>query len=43
MIQFMEKYDVRTGFVVTEDYEATGEQKDKIIRFVPLWKWIFAE
>lgn len=43
LIQFMEKYDVRTGFVVTEDYEATEEQEDKIIRFVPLWKWIFTE
>jgi len=41
MIKFMEKYNVKRGFVITEDYEATEKLEDKVIIFVPLWKWIF--
>jgi len=41
MIKFMEKYSVKRGFVITEDYEATEKLEDKVIIFVPLWKWVF--
>ena len=41
MIKFMEKYNIKRGFVITEDYEATEKLEDKVIIFVPLWKWVF--
>ncbi|MHC1574701.1 MAG: hypothetical protein ACXQTY_02695 [Candidatus Methanogasteraceae archaeon] len=41
MIKFMDRYDVKRGFIITEDYEATEKLEDKIIIFVPLWKWVF--
>jgi hypothetical protein len=40
LIKFMDQFDVGTGLVITEDYEAEKIDNGKIIRFVPLWKWI---
>lgn len=40
LIKFMKKYDIETGFVITDDYETTEKYGNKIIEFIPLWKWI---
>jgi predicted AAA+ superfamily ATPase len=40
LIKFMDQFDVGTGLVITEDYEAEKIDNGRIIRFVPLWKWI---
>ncbi|MCK4811202.1 MAG: ATP-binding protein [Methanosarcinales archaeon] len=41
MLKFMREHAVKTGFVITEDYEATGNYEGRIIKFIPLWKWVF--
>jgi predicted AAA+ superfamily ATPase len=41
LIKFMKKYNIKRGFVITEDYEETEKLEDKVIIFVPLWKWVF--
>lgn len=40
LTKFMDKYDIETGFVITEDYEAEEQYEDRVIKFIPLWKWI---
>jgi len=40
LIKFMDKYDIGTGFVITEDYEAEERYENRIVKFIPLWKWI---
>jgi len=40
LTKFMDKYDIMTGFVITEDYEAEEQYKNRIVKFIPLWKWI---
>lgn len=33
-------FGVKTGTIVTEDFEATEKIENRKIRFVPLWKWL---
>lgn len=40
LIKFMDEYKIREGTVITEDYEATERYENKIIKFIPLWKWL---
>ncbi len=40
LLKFMKKYDVKEGIVVTEDYEGEEKIEDKIIKLIPLWKWL---
>ncbi len=40
LTKFMDKYDIGTGFVITEDYEAEERYEDRVIKFIPLWKWL---
>lgn len=43
LTKFIEEYKIKQGFVITEDYEAKEMVKGRIIRFIPLWKWLIIE
>jgi predicted AAA+ superfamily ATPase len=34
----MQKFKLKEGPVITQDYEATEQHKGKKIKFMPLWK-----
>jgi predicted AAA+ superfamily ATPase len=36
----MEELEVDSGLILTEDYEFSLEENGKIIRYIPMWKWI---
>jgi len=40
LIEGMEKFKLKKGIVITEDYENKEKVKNKIIRYVPIWKWL---
>jgi hypothetical protein len=40
LLNFMERFKVERGLVVTEDYEGDEKVNGKLIKFVPLWKWV---
>lgn len=40
LIEAMKKFNLRTGLVITEDYEAEEKFGIRRIKFVPLWKWL---
>ena len=40
LLRFMDKFGVDTGFVITEDYEASEGYKGFNIQFIPLWKYL---
>ncbi len=44
MLDFMKKFNVKKGFVITEDREEETEKKwfnaKKKINYIPLWKWL---
>ncbi len=40
LIEALEEFNLKQGLVITGDYEAVEEVKNKKIKFIPLWKWL---
>jgi len=40
LLKFTNKYKLKEGVVITQDYEAGKKIKGKKIKFMPLWKWL---
>ena len=38
----MEELELDLGIILTEDYEGSLEKNGKIIKYVPMWKWLLA-
>ncbi len=36
----MDELDVNEGVILTEDYETTPEKNGKVIKYIPMWKWL---
>ncbi len=42
LIKFMQHFKVNEGIVVSKDYEKEEKIDNKIIKFIPLWKWLLS-
>lgn len=40
LLEAMEQFKIKSGLVITEDYEGQEKHKGKTVRFIPLWKWL---
>lgn len=40
LIKFMQHFKVKEGIVVSKSYEKEEKIDNKIIKFIPLWKWL---
>lgn len=40
LLESINKFNLKEGLVITEDYEGEEKIKGKKIKFVPLWKWL---
>ncbi len=40
LVKFMQEHKIKKGIVITEDFDAVQRHKNKIIKFVPMWKWL---
>ncbi|MFN4227486.1 MAG: ATP-binding protein, partial [Candidatus Ratteibacteria bacterium] len=40
LIDAIEKFDLKEGIVITDDYENQEKINGKIIKYIPLWKWL---
>lgn len=40
LLKAMGEFRLKEGLVITEDYEAEENIKDKKVKFTPLWKWL---
>ena len=40
LLKAMEEFKLKESLVITGDYEAEEEIKNKRIKFLPLWKWV---
>jgi len=40
LLKFMQQFEAKEAFVITEDYEAKEKVNSKKITFVQLWKWL---
>lgn len=40
LLEAMEKFKLKKGFVITENQEETRQISGKLIQIVPLWKWL---
>jgi len=40
LLEAMERFKLRNGTIITEDFEAKERHGSKIINFIPLWKWL---
>ena len=36
----MEKFNLKTGIIITSDFETKEKINNKTIKFIPLWKWL---
>jgi len=43
LIEAMEKFDVKKGTIITQDYLAKEKENGKEIEFIPLWKWLLLD
>jgi len=43
LIEAMDKYGLKKGLIITKDQEDEKRIKGKIIKIVPVWKWIMEE
>lgn len=43
LLAFMKKYDVKTGTVITKNYEEEHEWDGRQIKCIPLWKWLLEQ
>lgn len=40
LIEAMDKFKLKKGIVITEDYEGEEKIKNRIIEYIPIWKWL---
>ena len=40
LLEAMEKFNLKTGLIITQDREAEKKINEKLIKIVPLWKWL---
>ncbi len=40
LLEFMRTFKVKTGTIITKDYEAEEKIDNRKIKFIPLWKWL---
>jgi len=40
LVEAMEEFNLKSGLVITQDYQGKEQHKGKTVRFVPLWKWL---
>lgn len=40
ILECMKEFGLKKGLIITRDYEAEEKVEGKIIKFVPLWKWL---
>ncbi len=40
LVEAMSEFKLKNGFVITEDFEGEEVIEKKIIRYIPLWKWL---
>ncbi len=43
ILETIDKFNLKEGFIITEDYEAEERIKNKKIKFIPLWKWLLSQ
>lgn len=43
LLEFMERFKIKQGIVITEDLEKEEKINGKKIKFVPLWKWLLED
>lgn len=43
LIEAMEKFNVKKGTIITQDYSAKEMENGKEIKFIPLWKWLLLD
>jgi len=40
LLEAMEQFKIKSGLLITEDYDAQEQHAGKTVRFVSLWKWL---
>lgn len=40
LLSFMDEFKINEGHVITSDYEAKENVNGKIVKFIPMWKWL---
>jgi predicted AAA+ superfamily ATPase len=43
LLEAMQLFKLKQGIVITEDYSGTEKVDEKIVTFIPLWKWLLSE
>jgi hypothetical protein len=43
LLAAMERFDLRQGMVITQDYEYEEKIDDKTLRYIPIWRWLAEE
>lgn len=43
ILNFMEKFKIKKGYIITEGHECEETIKKKKIKYIPLWKWLLEE
>jgi len=40
LVKAMEEFNLKSGLIITEDFEDEEKIENKKIIYVPLWKWL---
>ena len=40
LMEAIQKFKLKSGFIITEDHEVQEKHKGKTVKFIPLWKWL---
>jgi predicted AAA+ superfamily ATPase len=40
LLKALVEFRLKKGIVITEDYSSEEKIKDKIISYIPLWRWL---
>ncbi len=43
LLKVMEEFNLKEGLVITSDYKGEEKFKERLIRFIPAWKWLLKE
>lgn len=43
LLKAMKEFKLRTALVFTEDYEAEEKIENKLIKYIPIWKWLLSD
>jgi len=43
LLKAMAEFNLKDGFIITDDEEAEQHEGDFVIRYIPLWKWLLRE